>query len=621
MIETNYIYIMRKHLIVFIMFLFSTLCWGKSKEIVWKNLVHGSQSCQTLVFHSVQFTDSATIVDFDVTERDCKLQPKTKLITDNGTELKFQKAVGGPVQKRLKEPGRYQMYFEPAPKGCKWIHFYEGNGSNDWRVYYIRDKKTKVKVDKPVDYKDWYWCKWLSWKRVKYNLQETLPEARYNVDTATVTFRLLGYKPWMKFSIPYYYYTFGEPDRKEVKVTFDSTGSAILKLPLNLVTTLNCREKGMNLVLYPGDHVSCLIDLTNDESEIDFKGSLATLHHEMTGKEYQNLSSQFSKFAPFAKVADCETEEERVRALNDGLETCKKQIDQSKLSDATKAMLRLEAEKSYWLVLRSYPSFLYTVRGLVIDDRDEFSKFWKQHRSTFNDSIRKVLATEQPFEIATAPYAPALGRDFFYNISTFERAKATVHSYLQDLYNADIFINQGMSTESVSNIQINDPVLKDAVNQNYARLKAKEESLKQDDAIYYQKLDSIAPDSILQYIIDKYKGQTFMIDMWATWCGPCRSGHQMMAPLKEELKNEPIKFVYITDTTSPAGKWKEMIDEIPGDHFYLTRAQQQAIMRVFESTGIPTYAIYDAEGKQTYKHTGFPGNEEMKKQLFKAMGK
>lgn len=596
------------------LFLFCSLLSScKSHDVMWKGLTNGAQNSSSLFFHNVQFTDSATIVDFDVQGRGYKLQKKTKLITDNGTELGFLKLEGGPLQKEIPGPGRFQMYFEPAPKGCKWIHFYEGKSNNDWRVSYIREKKTQVKVAVSDE-----------WKKVKYDLQETLPVASYNPDTVAIDIQCIGYEPWMNVVISYYGTLFGEQERTEGSVKLDSAGKATINVPVKVLgrLTLYGGIDNMDLVINPGDRISCLIDMTNAEKGVDFKGAHATLHHEMTSKAYKQLYTKICRnYEPFAKVADCETEEERVRALNEGLETAKMLIAKSKLSDATQKELRLQAENTYWNVVIGYPIFLRTLRNLKFENAEEHKEFYKKYRKAFSDSLKMVLAASQPFDVFLAPYAPILGRDFYNGKSYFLRGKAEFLPYNKDLFYANAFIQQGMPSDSVSSISFQDSTLIKAIDQNYAVQKASEEALRQDDAVYYHQLDSIAPEEILQYIIDKYKGQAFLIDMWATWCGPCRSGHKMMAPLKEELKNEPVKFVYITNETSPASSWKKMIDEIPGDHYYLTNAQQQAIMKFFESSGIPTYAIYDAEGNQTYKKIGFPGNKEMKRQLLKAMKK
>ncbi|MBR6963757.1 MAG: TlpA family protein disulfide reductase [Prevotella sp.] len=144
------------------------------------------------------------------------------------------------------------------------------------------------------------------------------------------------------------------------------------------------------------------------------------------------------------------------------------------------------------------------------------------------------------------------------------------------------------------------------------------EELAGNESVFFKKYDDVDPEQILQTILDNYKGKAVLIDMWATWCGPCRAGHKTMAPLKEELKGRNIKFVYITPPSSPPTTWLGMIKDIDGDHYYLTEEQNHYILNHFESEGIPTYAIYDTKGQQTYKSIGFPGNDVIRKELEKA---
>ncbi|MBP5375658.1 MAG: redoxin family protein, partial [Bacteroidaceae bacterium] len=145
------------------------------------------------------------------------------------------------------------------------------------------------------------------------------------------------------------------------------------------------------------------------------------------------------------------------------------------------------------------------------------------------------------------------------------------------------------------------------------------QQLTSQESVFFQKYDDVAPENILQTILDKYKGKAVVIDIWATWCGPCRAGHQAMKPMKEEMKGKNIQFVYITSPTSPLNTWQEMIKEIDGDHYYLTKEQYSYILNKYESEGIPTYAIYDKNGNQTNKTIGFPGLEPIKTEIEKAM--
>ena len=144
------------------------------------------------------------------------------------------------------------------------------------------------------------------------------------------------------------------------------------------------------------------------------------------------------------------------------------------------------------------------------------------------------------------------------------------------------------------------------------------EELAGNESVFFKKYDGVAPENILQTILDKYKGKAVLIDLWETWCGPCRAGHKAMAPMKEQMKGQNVQFVYIASPSSPPTTWQRMITDIDGDHYYLTEEQNHYILSHFESEGIPTYAIYDTKGHQTYKSIGFPGNDVIRKELEKA---
>lgn len=141
------------------------------------------------------------------------------------------------------------------------------------------------------------------------------------------------------------------------------------------------------------------------------------------------------------------------------------------------------------------------------------------------------------------------------------------------------------------------------------------EELSGNESVFFKKYDDVAPEDILQTILNKYKGKAVLIDMWETWCGPCRAGHKAMAPLKEQMKGQNVQFVYIASPSSPPTTWQEMIKDIDGDHYYLTEEQNHYILNHFQSVGIPIYAIYDTKGHQTYKSIGFPGNDVIRKEL------
>lgn len=128
---------------------------------------------------------------------------------------------------------------------------------------------------------------------------------------------------------------------------------------------------------------------------------------------------------------------------------------------------------------------------------------------------------------------------------------------------------------------------------------------------------NVSNEDLFTSIISKFKGKVLLVDFWATWCGPCRMANKTMAPMKEELKDKDILYLYITGETSPLKTWENMIPDIHGEHFRLTDAQWKYLSDAFKIEGVPTYLIVDREGNTTFRQTGFPGVEKMKEELLK----
>lgn len=123
-------------------------------------------------------------------------------------------------------------------------------------------------------------------------------------------------------------------------------------------------------------------------------------------------------------------------------------------------------------------------------------------------------------------------------------------------------------------------------------------------------------DKIFEAIIDKYKGKVVFVDFWATWCGPCRSGMKKMIPLKEEVKDKDVVFVYITNPSSPQGTYNNMIPEIKGEHYRVSQDEWNYLGKKFNITGIPHYTLVNKEGKVVKDNTRDLRNIEALNNLF-----
>jgi thiol-disulfide isomerase/thioredoxin len=127
-----------------------------------------------------------------------------------------------------------------------------------------------------------------------------------------------------------------------------------------------------------------------------------------------------------------------------------------------------------------------------------------------------------------------------------------------------------------------------------------------------------ADEDVFPFILSKFKGKPILLDFWETWCGPCRQANKELKPVKEELADKDIVYVYVASESSPSETWANMIIDLPGEHFRLSEKQRNYIANTFGSA-VPTYFFIDRQGNIKDKQVGFPGVQQMKEKLLQLL--
>ncbi len=100
-----------------------------------------------------------------------------------------------------------------------------------------------------------------------------------------------------------------------------------------------------------------------------------------------------------------------------------------------------------------------------------------------------------------------------------------------------------------------------------------------------------------------YKGKTIFINLWATWCGPCRVEMPSIQKLYDRVNHDDIIFVMLSlDDPKNTNK---IIHFISDRHFTLPVYQPaSALPEELDVRSIPTTLVIDPNGKIVSKKVG-----------------
>ena len=133
------------------------------------------------------------------------------------------------------------------------------------------------------------------------------------------------------------------------------------------------------------------------------------------------------------------------------------------------------------------------------------------------------------------------------------------------------------------------------------------------DSLLYPYMDKVKVDKTildkeyktLNELFSEFKGQTLFIDLWATWCMPCRSEMRMeiLKPLDVELEKRNIRKLYLSvDDNERDSLWKRSIDvlKLSGYHHRVGKKLYKDIQRQvykIEQFSVPRYLLWEKDGQ------------------------
>lgn len=100
--------------------------------------------------------------------------------------------------------------------------------------------------------------------------------------------------------------------------------------------------------------------------------------------------------------------------------------------------------------------------------------------------------------------------------------------------------------------------------------------------------------------LEDFRGKYVYIDVWATWCGPCRTEIPFLKKMEEKYHDKNIVFLSMSiDKLKDIEKWKTMIKEkeLGGVQVFADNDWNSQFVKDFNITGIPRFILIDPNGK------------------------
>lgn len=618
-----------------------TICTVQAKDRVIERPPFLAWSSNSIEIDKIVMSDTVTTVYVKAYYRPkywIKIATGSFLKDNNGALYPIRKGVGITLDKEFWMPesgeAEFQLLFPPIPENVTSLDFSEGDFDGAYKIWGIQlNEKNFRKAPLPKD---------AIIHKINKKAQLPTPELAYA--KATLKGKVLGFKADMPatgklhLNDPVRWLNFAEDVKVNEDGTFQVQTDVITVTPATLVFPF----AQIPCLLAPGKENSIIIntaECTRQQSHLQkdskpygkkayYSGYLAELQQELSDNSIQtNLVSN-----------PRETVNEVIGKDIDGIKNyfvekrrdIHKQIEEAPLSLAAKEVLKANTDITTGIGLFMGKDIL--MRAHIISqklNKEQANEYYMNTKIEFPDNYFDVLK-ELVLNSSADLYAP----EYAYGIGVFASRK--------DLLEQHLGTNQGvlfqmaeayryyrsiedftpLTAEQTAALEaLPSPAYKDILTALNGKLLKKMELNKLKTGYKINEVGEVNNEELFSTIISKFKGHVLLVDFWATWCGPCRMANKAMIPMKEELKDRDILYLYIAGENSPKGTWENMIPDIHGEHFRVTNDQWRYLMDKFNIQGVPTYFVIDAEGNTTFKQTGFPGTDTMKKQLMKALQK
>jgi thiol-disulfide isomerase/thioredoxin len=120
--------------------------------------------------------------------------------------------------------------------------------------------------------------------------------------------------------------------------------------------------------------------------------------------------------------------------------------------------------------------------------------------------------------------------------------------------------------------------------------------------------------------LSHWKGKVVLLNLWATWCAPCRKEMPELARLQQDMGSADFEVVALSEDLKGAEASAKFLDDIKADALALYVDPKATALEAVQSVGLPTTLLIDRNGKEVGRLLGpAEWNSEESKALIRAV--
>ena len=397
-------------------------------------------------------------------------------------------------------------------------------------------------------------------------------------------------------------------EKKEILITEEGTFLDTITLAQNQKYLLSENNNGINLFLSKGDDTSITYDAKKLDSTIVISGVGSDINkylHEkavLTGMIYEACKKEEADY----KKHLVEQKSQKMALLDAQTSFSEDLIQKEKNNIQYEYLLGISVYQTYHRYFTGNKDFKPSegfddeLSSLTFDKEEDFL-FSTSYRMLIQDQFAKKSSekndTITPYGIQMLKTFSSIENHLIKNKLLFDTANLQI-SFTEDLETFYKTYSEASTSEE------NDA----RIDKVYNALKLLGKGNTSPEFVDYE---NYAGGTVS---LSDLKGKYVYIDVWATWCGPCKAEIPSLKKVEKQFHGKNIEFVSISiDNKEDHEAWKKMIvdKELGGTQLFADNDWQSKFIQDYMIKGIPRFILIDPSGNIVNSNAPRPSNKKL----------